>query len=84
MGAQHDGWVPIGITMRRDALWDEFTRQNPRLRSGSATMPLGGVRKLFRLTWDHAYQTGVADEKARLKRDDPFSSFMDTLSKGKS
>lgn len=53
--------------MSRDELWRKFAERNPSFDGeGSVTLSARGLRKLFRQTWDFAYEAGAAGE------DDPY------------
>jgi hypothetical protein len=49
--------------MSRDELWRKFAERNPSFDGeGSVTLSARGLRKLFRQTWDFAYEAGASGE----------------------
>jgi len=49
--------------MTRDELWRKFAERNPSFDGdGMVTLSARGLRKLFRQTWDFAYEAGAAGE----------------------
>lgn len=50
--------------MSRDELWRKFAERNPSFDGeGSVTLSARGLRKLFRQTWDFAYEAGATGEE---------------------
>lgn len=50
--------------MSRDELWRKFAERNPSFNGeGSVTLSASGLRKLFRQTWDFAYEAGATGEE---------------------
>lgn len=50
--------------MSREELWRKFAERNPSFEGdGSVTLSARGLRKLFRQTWDFAYEAGAAGEQ---------------------
>ena len=49
--------------MTKNELWRKFAERNPSFDGeGSVTLSARGVRKLFRQTWDFAYEAGLSGE----------------------
>jgi hypothetical protein len=49
--------------MSRDELWRKFAARNPSFDGdGAVTLSARGLRKLFRQTWDFAYEAGLSGE----------------------
>jgi len=48
--------------MSREELWRKFAERNPSFDGdGMVTLSARGLRKLFRQTWDFAYEAGASD-----------------------
>ena len=49
--------------MTREELWRKFAERNPSFDGdGMVTLSARGLRKLFRQTWDFAYEAGLIGE----------------------
>lgn len=49
--------------MTKNELWRKFAERNPSFDGeGSVTLSARGLRKLFRQTWDFAYEAGLSGE----------------------
>jgi len=72
--------------MRKEELWDIYTRKNPQFLVGPVTFTAKGLRDLFDMTWEQGHKQGLAngrvlgkDESSATtkKKSDPFDGIFE-------
>jgi len=57
--------------MKRAALWDIYTKKNPKFLTGPVTLTAKGLRKLFDQTWTEGHKQGVQTGRAHAEKGRP-------------